>query len=147
MSEILYIINESGNPSRCTQEQYDELIISRPKIRIVEAEEWNALVNDRNAIAEQLYGAEPVVAETPEEVKEEVKAEVKPKVKKTKKEITEEHQTEQSFPQLNDLTGLTNEELIAMLKEIDPETEMTVESIKADIIETILILREDAKSN
>jgi hypothetical protein len=147
MSEILYIINESGNPARCTQEQYDELIISRPKIRIVEAEEWNALVDDRNAIAEQLYGAEPVTVETPEEVKKEAKAETKPRVKKTKKEITEEHQKDQSFPQLNDLTGLTNEELMKILTEIDPETELTAESVKADIIETILILREDAKSN
>lgn len=141
MSDLLYIINENGNPARCTQEQYDELILIRPKIRIVEADEWNALVQDRNAVAEQIYGPEPVTVE-----KVSVK-ETKPKTKKTKKEITEDHQKNEAFPQLNDLTNLTNEELINILKEIDPATELTVDTVKADIIETILILREDTRTN
>jgi hypothetical protein len=184
MSEYLYIFNDSGNPARCTQAQYDEIIQTKPGTRIVSEQEWTDKVEGLNKIALDLYGPEPVeeapapIEESTQEVVEEPKApetqteepkptdevvaptepvketvdEVlppieEPKVKKTKKEITEEHQKTEGFPQLDDLMTLTNQELIDMLIEIDPTTDLTVESLKADLVETIVILREDAKTN
>lgn len=118
MSEnLIYIINQFGNPARCTKDTWLAVQQTQPNAQEITAEEFAKLTGEE--VAETPTDVE--VVETPEEEGE-----------------IENITTEKEVKATIDLSAYTKEQLIEVLQALNSETPLTAKNTEAKIIAAIM---------